>query len=542
MPIVNHLKGQNTQNMFLAQAYGKHVVTGHLCKSDITGASGSHVITLQQLLGRGAWDGCEGLWFKGLEIVPAKYKFYPGTQSTGMSDPVQGQDTVFNTDVPHSSVAWMRAELPAGVGDFDTKNTPPLGLTGIFRTTKCQDYNNVGIAQGSPVYTTNGALQTADLVLRIGNRPISRIDWGAWKEWRDIIASPISYDYTVLPNFDGFGLSASYFNGTSFDTLIASGIDSVIEFVSSAGSPRIGVNVDNFSSRHEGFVKPKFTETFTFYVTHTHGIRLWVNNLATPLIDQWGTTGTHSATIALTADQFYSLKLEWQHTTGNAELRLEWESTSQAREVINHRALYPKTEMRPRYETHPFFSSPARLDDAVRTVLSLCNSTYQEVNGKLRFFCFEQLTSPSFRFDPFNHTRITVEPRDPTTVRNSWQAAFRNTDSQYCEPDLDPILIERDALIAAAGRKIDGEAVELFNCTRHQAYRTLSAQVKRVSDNPYIVSVDGDADTFPVLAGDRVAIDIEPLTGTDCLVLESNDLSSEDTADERTFKLQPWID
>src|SRR5687767_13698479 len=115
MTLINHLKGLDGQNMFLTVAYGKHGVTGHLMKSDVAGADGTHVITVQQLLGRGPWDGCEGLWFKGLEIVPASYVFYPGIQSTGMADPTQGQDAVFNTDVPHSGVSWARAAFPTGV-------------------------------------------------------------------------------------------------------------------------------------------------------------------------------------------------------------------------------------------------------------------------------------------------------------------------------------------------------------------------------------------------------------------------------------------
>lgn len=544
MTIVNHLKGQETQNLFLTQAYGKHVVTGHLCKSDVTGASPTHVIKLQQLLGRGPWDGCEGLWYKGLEIKPADYKFYPGIQSTGMGDTTQGQDAVFNTDVPHSSVAWIRPTLAAGVGDFDTSKSPPNGLTGIFRTTKCQDYNSSGAATGSPVYSINAALQVADLILRIGGRPISRIDWGAWTDWRDFLGSTISHNYTALPNFDGFGLSVKFYNGTAFNTatLVIDRIDPVIEFVSSAGSPGIGVDVDNFLGLYEGYIKPKYTETYTFSVTHTHGARLWVNGLVTPLIDQWGTTGTHTATIALTAGQLYDIKLEWQHTTGNAELRLQWQSTSQALEVINHRVLYPKTVDRARYETHPFFSGPTRLDDAVRTVLNLCNSTYQEVNGKLRFFCLEQLTTPSFHFTDYNTMSVKLIPRDVTGLRNSWQATFRNTDSQYLEKDLDPIIIERDALIAAAGRKIDGEAVDLVNTNRHQGYRTLDNLIKRAVDSKKF-DVLGDADTFPVLAGDRVDLDVEFLQriSVPCRVLESNDASSEETADERRFIMQEIV-
>lgn len=545
MGFVNHLRAKDGQNLFHAVAYGKHAAMGNLTKSKITGSSPTHVITVQQMLGRGEWDACEGLWWNGVEIKSDKYKFYPGIQSPGMGDATQGQDAVFDTDTPHSGVAWMRAELTSGLGEFDTEANPPEGLKGIFRTMKVNDYDSAGDVDGY-AYSTSAARQVADLILRIGNRPNSRIDWGAWVDWRDFMLEDIGFDYAALPDFDGFGLTAKLYNGTAFDTLVTERIDPVLEFASSAGSPGAGVDVDNFSVRWEGTIKAKYSETYTFYVTHTHGAKVWVNDVVTtPLIDEWSSTGTHSATIALTAGTHYNIKVEWKHTTGSAAFKLEWQSTSQSREVISHRALYPKAVNRPRYETHPFFPGPTRLDDAVRTVLNLCNSTMQEVNGKLRFFCLEQMSS-SFHFtnDMIVDGSLSIVPRDVRNLRNTWQARFRDVDSQYLEFPIDPMLIERPDLIEVAGRKIDGDSIELYNCSVHQAYRTLDNIVRRNVDSKYQFNLTGMANTFPVLAGDRVGIDVEFLDweGKDGLVLESNDSSSEETADERTFVVQEWPD
>lgn len=545
MGIVNHLKDVEAQNLFHTVAYGKHLVTGHLAKSSITGSSPTHIIKLQQMLGRGPWNACKGLWFNGLEIKSDKYKLYPGIQSTGMADVTQGQDAVFNTDVPHSSFAWMRAELASGVGEFDTKTSPPVGLVGVYETMKVDNYDNVGTADGVLSYSASPAREVADLIIRLGRRPTSRLDWGAWVDWRDYLGENIAFDYTALTDFDGIGLLTSLYNGVAFDTFVSKRVDPVLEFPSSSGSPGVGVNVDNFSVRFEGKIKPRFTETYTFYVGHTHGVKVWVNNLVTPLIDQWTTTGTHSATIALTAGSFYDIKIEWKHTTGNADLKFEWQSTSQAREVINHRCLYPKTENRPRYEAHPFFASPTRLDDAVRTVLNLCNSVVQEVNGKLRFLCLEQLgTTGRYHFtnDRVVDGSLSIEPRDLRTLRNSWQAHFRDIDSQYFEEPIDPVLIERPDLIEVAGRPIDGEAIELFNMPVHQAYRVLDNIVRRNVDSKWKATFTGMPETFPVVAGDRTLLDIEfrDLTSQDTLVLESNESPSEATADERTFTVQQW--
>ena len=545
MGLVNHLRDKDGQNLFHNVAYGLHLISGNLTKSLVTGTSPTHVIKLQQMLGRGEWDGCEGLWWHGVEIESDKYEFYPGIQSTGMSDPTQPQDGVFDTDTPHSLVAWLRAELPAGLGVFDTKASPPEGLKGIFRTTKCKDYDEDGV-ETDYLYSTNPALQVSDLILRIGNRPTSRINWEKWTIWRDFLAEVIDFDYTALPNFDGFGLRGRFYNGTAFDTLVKERIDPVIEVVSTAGNMCVGGDSENFSVKWEGKIKALYSQTYTFYINHTHGAKLYVDNLSTPIIDQWATTGEHSATIALTAGSYYDIRVEWKHTTGNADFRLEWASTSQTREVINHRCLYPKMVRRARYETHPFFAGPTRLDDAVRTILNLCNSTVQEVDGKFEFFCLEQLTTQSYSFtnDKIIDGSVALVPRDVRNMRNSWQAKFRDIDSQYLDTPIDPVLIERPDLIELAGRKIDGEAIELFNCTVHQAYRTLDNIVRRACDSKYIINLAGNGDTYPVLGGDRVEVDIEfrDLDAVDCLVIESNDQPSEETADVRTFQLQQWPD
>jgi len=537
MGMVNHMRKKDGQNLFLNVAYGLHVVTGTLAKSIVSGSSPTHVIKLQQMLGRGEWNACKGLWWSGVEVKPDKYEFYPGALQTDMSN----VDADFDTDTPHSGVAWIKAELGSGLGEFNTAGTPPEGLRGIFETTICKDYDTNGDVIDT-LYSTNPALQVADLVTRIGGRPTSRIDWDYWCNWRDFVGDNITYDYTAL-GIDGHGLTVSLYNGMAFDTLISQRIDPVIEFIAGSGSPGIGVDTDEFSYRAEGKIKANYSQTYTFYVTHDDGAKLWVNGSL--IIDQWGTIGTHSATIALTAGTYVDIKLEWFDDSSTAELRLEWESSSQTKEVINHRNLYPKTVDRPRYETHPFFAGPTRLDDAVRTILSLCNSTFQEVNGKLRFFCLEDTSvSASLTNDSIVDGSMSIVPRDVRNLRNSWQAKFRDVDSQYIEEPIDPILIERPELIELAGRKIDGEAIELFNCSVHQAYRTMDHLVKRLVDSKFQISFSGLADTWPILAGDRIEVPIEfrDEAGRDCLVLESNDLSAEETADERSFVVQDWPD
>ena len=158
--------------------------------------------------------------------------------------------------------------------------------------------------------------------------------------------------------------------------------------------------------------------------------------------------------------------------------------------------------------------------------------------------CLEQLTTHSYHFtdDHIVENSVKLIPRDPLTIRNSWQARFRDVDSQYLEYPIDPILIERPDLITLAGRQIDGESIEMFNCTMHQGYRMLDNWVKRNVDSKYTIELTGMPESYQVLAGDRVKVDVEFLDWTDkpMLVMTSNDSSSEETAEERPIVMQEW--
>ena len=94
----------------------------------------------------------------------------------------------------------------------------------------------------------------------------------------------------------------------------------------------------HFSTRVTGYVKPLYSQTYTFYSTSDDGQRLWVNG--TQLINDWTTHGMtqQSGTIALTAGVWYPIILEHFQATGGEGLKFEWSSSSQAREDIGNTA------------------------------------------------------------------------------------------------------------------------------------------------------------------------------------------------------------
>ena len=64
MTFVDHLKGVRGEDLFLEVAFGRHMITGDLTKSEVTGSDPTHVVTVQHMLGgqeRATW----------LALVPA---------------------------------------------------------------------------------------------------------------------------------------------------------------------------------------------------------------------------------------------------------------------------------------------------------------------------------------------------------------------------------------------------------------------------------------------------------------------------------------
>jgi len=137
------------------------------------------------------------------------------------------------------------------------------------------------------------------------------------------------------------GLKAYYFNNTSLSgtpSLIR--IDPVLNFDWWFESPGDSIHNDEFSVRWVGQVKPKYSETYTFYTRSDDGIRLWVNN--TLLIDNWRTHEfiEDSAKISLNAGVKYNMVIEYYEQGGLARAALCWESASQKKEAVSGTQLY----------------------------------------------------------------------------------------------------------------------------------------------------------------------------------------------------------
>lgn len=156
-----------------------------------------------------------------------------------------------------------------------------------------------------------------------------------------LVAAGFSFPAKVsAAPISGNGLAAVYFDNNDFSDPALVRIDPTVNFGWGTNSPNPSISGDWFSVRWTGMVRPKYDETYTFYVDADDGVRLWVNNQL--LIDSWQQQNTteHSASIALEAHQFYALTLEYFHSTGNAEVHLSWSSDSTPKEIIPGNRLF----------------------------------------------------------------------------------------------------------------------------------------------------------------------------------------------------------
>lgn len=156
--------------------------------------------------------------------------------------------------------------------------------------------------------------------------------------------STIAPVYTKKAIWNGNGLTGHYFNLAYTQNFAGSPvlerIDTSINFNWGTGSPDPLVVADQFSVRWTGFVQPRTTGAWTFYVNSNDGVRLYVNNQL--LIDRWAPQGTTEAqgSINLEAGLQYGIRLEYFDETGDAVAQLSWSGPNVAKQIIPRNAMF----------------------------------------------------------------------------------------------------------------------------------------------------------------------------------------------------------
>lgn len=98
---------------------------------------------------------------------------------------------------------------------------------------------------------------------------------------------------------------------------------------------------NSFSSEIIGYIQPTYSETYTFYVSCTDRVRMWVNDVL--ILHSWIALGGNyrtSATIFLNAGQWVKFYIQYQvDAVSTSFLNVQWSSVSTIRENIPNTAL-----------------------------------------------------------------------------------------------------------------------------------------------------------------------------------------------------------
>ncbi|WP_414664429.1 PA14 domain-containing protein [Horticoccus sp. 23ND18S-11] len=170
--------------------------------------------------------------------------------------------------------------------------------------------------------------------------------WAAYDFTGDFKGTGPFYSYNININpavAGGTGLTAQYFNGNNFQSLARTAASGEVPNYWWGGAGPNGTGSDNFSIRWSGFVEPLHSETYTFTIGSDDGMRVYIENLSSPVAEAWWDHGyfESSGAITLNAGQRYRILVEFFENYGGAEARLFWESPSQQREIIPLSRLSP---------------------------------------------------------------------------------------------------------------------------------------------------------------------------------------------------------
>jgi glucose/arabinose dehydrogenase len=146
--------------------------------------------------------------------------------------------------------------------------------------------------------------------------------------------------YHLLAGGTGNGLSATYYDNMNFTGTMVTRIDPTVDFVWGAGSPAATIGPDTFSVRWTGQVEPPSSGTYTFYTQSDDGVRLWVADQL--IVNNWTNHAPteNSGTIALTAGQRYSIRMEFYENGGGATARLSWSHPAVPKQIVPATRLY----------------------------------------------------------------------------------------------------------------------------------------------------------------------------------------------------------
>lgn len=140
------------------------------------------------------------------------------------------------------------------------------------------------------------------------------------------------------------GLTGAYYKTINLTGASTTRVDSTINFNWGTKAPITGYPTDNFSVRWTGQLKAPQTGTYKFTTASNDGVRVWVNNQL--IIDNWTnhTVQTNSGSIALTANNYYDVKVEYYESTNTSQISLSWTKPNGVTEIVPNNVLFSEAQ------------------------------------------------------------------------------------------------------------------------------------------------------------------------------------------------------
>ena len=136
------------------------------------------------------------------------------------------------------------------------------------------------------------------------------------------------------------GITGEYFDSLDFGGASFTRIDPNIDFNWGTGPPAPSMGSETFTVRWTAWLRPRYTEDYTFHTITDDGVRLWIDGQS--IVDQWVLQPATEWTgnIPLVAGRMYEVRMEYFENTDIASAVLRWSSASQALETIPQSCLW----------------------------------------------------------------------------------------------------------------------------------------------------------------------------------------------------------
>lgn len=219
-------------------------------------------------------------------------------------------------------------------------------------------------------------------------------NWAYWAGQTQTAVHSLSTQLGGTP-LAGTGLWGVYFDNANLTGASVARLDPVIDF-NWTNRPHPSIGHDTFSARWAGRIRPERSEWHNFYVNSNDGVRLWVNGQL--LINNWTSHNAKedSASIQLTANQMYDIKIEYYDNWNVGVMQLSWSSPSLAKQIIPTARLFPAEgaalsavqALQPGHLALEKFLSPALQDgmnDEAHFGMEAAEVIILDVNGKQVF-------------------------------------------------------------------------------------------------------------------------------------------------------------